>query len=122
MPDYSEVIDLQARKAKERPPGGITPATLAAHQRMQRTVAIRMEELVTADPWETYAAHLMRLIAEDQVQLATRESAISDGQMVGDELMKSLLVIQRTKGRIEARQQDLELPKSLISLAPKESA
>ena len=121
MPDYSEVIDLQERRAKEKPRGGITPEMVAAHQRMQRTVAIRMEELVTADPWETYAAHLMRLIAEDQVLLQTKESAITDGQVVGDELMKSLLVIQRIKGRIEGRQQDLELPKSLISLAPKES-
>lgn len=122
MPDYSEVIELQERRAKEKPHGGIMPEMMAAHQRMQRTVALRMEELVTVDPWETYQAHLERLLAEDRSVLQAKETTIIEGEVVGDELMKQLLVIQRIRGRIQARQEDLELPKVLISLAPKESA
>ena len=95
---------------------------IAAHQRMQRTVALRMEELVTADPWETYQSHVERLLAEDRSVLQAKEAAIVEGQMVGDELLKELLMIQCIRGRIQAREQDLELPKALILLAPKESA
>ena len=122
MPDYSEVKDLLERQAKESPRGGVTPEMIAAHQRMQRTVALRMEELVTADPWETYQSHVERLLAEDRSVLQAKEAAIVEGQMVGDELLKELLMIQCIRGRIQAREQDLELPKALILLAPKESA
>lgn len=112
MVDFSEVKAAQDVRARERGP---TPEQVALHLRAQHTVVLRLEELVTSDPWQTYSAHLKTLIEEDRSALTAHQEAILQGGLVGEALEKTVLAMQRIQGRLEARKQDLELPEFVIA-------
>lgn len=107
MPDFSEVIDMQARRMKAKGP---TPEQVAVHQRIQKTVMLHMEELVSSDPWKTYTAHLEGILAADRDELVSLQATLNSCDCVGADVEKTRLSIQRVQGRIEAREADLALP------------
>ena len=117
MPEYTDVLDLYRRQAAAHGP---SPAELEAHRRIQGMVALRMESLERGDDWEVYRAHVDVLQGQDEAAVAEIRQRVEDGLLVGDDLARTNLRLQRLLGRLEARAGALTLPKALRDQAEAE--
>ena len=118
MPDYSEVIALQQREAARRAP---SPAELALHRQRQQTIVMKMEQLLAADEWTTYTAHVAALRERDEGLAEVIRARVEAGELVGDELARASLRLQRLLGRLDAYRDALAIPGAVIKQAADEA-
>ena len=115
MPSYTEIQEMHRlqdlNKQKRNSP---TDEEWASHLRIQHTISMRLEDLVKGDDWATYLSHLKTLLDEDKEQLEIAKARLLEANCVGEEVDKVRLVIQYWRGRTLAREQDIELPNTLI--------
>ena len=114
MPDYSDVIALQRREAAAQGP---SPAELAAHRQHQQTIAMKMEQLLAADEWTTYTAHVAALRERDEGVAEGIRARVEAGELVGDELARASLRLQRLLGRLDAYRDALAIPEAVVRQA-----
>ena len=113
MPDYSEVEEQRKRQGNSKP-AGPNPQEWAAHLRGQHTISMRLEDLLKGDDWATYLAHIKVLLDDDKAQMDTLKDKLLEATLVGDEVDKVRMAIQYFRGRILAREEDINLPNLLI--------
>lgn len=112
-PDYSEVLEALNRRVKEQG-GNSTAGALAAHVRTSRMVSLKLEELLKSDEWNTFLSHAKALLEVDEAERDRVRENLERGGLPPDELFKVSNQLQRILGRIEARREDLELPRAVI--------
>ena len=118
-PDYTEVIELQRREAGRRGP---SPVELAAHRQRQQTIAMKMEQLLAADEWTTFTAHVAALRERDEGFVESLRAEVERGALVGDGLARAMLQIQYLRGRLEGYRDALAIPKAVVEQAATEPA
>lgn len=114
MVDWSELQAFRQQGEKEASARQAQNAALAAHMQAQHVVAVQMEEIIHSEPWETLSAHLQELLKMDREEKQAIVERIESGALLGVDLERANLKIQRIMGRIEARQQDLSLPHEVM--------
>lgn len=117
MPEYAEVQESHRRRAAARGP---SPVELEAHRKLQGMVAIRMEFLERGEDWELYRAHVDVMRARDEATVEEIRQRMEDGLLVGDDLARTALRLQRLLGRLDAYRDVLALPKALVDQAEAE--
>ena len=110
--DFDQWLAVEQGKASARGP---SPGWLDAQRRAMHTVTLSMEELERGDVWAVYGHHLDGLIAADEAAKTQLHAEIDTGALVGDDLARAQLRLQRLVGRIEARREDQALPRELIT-------
>ena len=113
MPDFTEVQEARKRQDRERH-AGPTDAEWASHLRIQHTISMRLEDLVKGDDWATYLSHIKALLDNDKIQIDTLKDKLLEATCVGDEVDKVRMAIQYFRGRILAREEDINLPQTII--------
>lgn len=107
MPDYEDFVAWNARQAKIRQPD-------PRHAQVAAIVGEKLERLLSGDEWEAFKVHLETLVTADDQALAVFRDQIDQGLLVGDDLARATLRIQRLLGRLEARREDLALPATVL--------
>ena len=118
MPDYSEVIALQQREAARRGP---SPAELALHRQRQQTIVMKMEQLLAADEWTTYTAHVAALRERDEAQLVALRERIEQGEFVGEALGQATLRLHGLRSRLDAYRDALAIPAAVVAQAAEDA-
>jgi len=113
MPDYSEVEAFRKHQSNEKPTGP-KPEEWAAHLRGSQMISMRLEDLLKGDDWATYLAHIQALLENDKDQINTLKDKLLEATCVGDEVDKVRMAIQYFRGRILAREEDINLPQTII--------
>ena len=110
MPDLSEWLDYAQ---KHRAPGERAWNAQVQHAKMAETVALRMEDLLQRDDWQTYALHLDGLIAMAETEVATFHVELLAPHTVGDALASLRVRVAEAKGRLDAFRLARGLPDQL---------
>lgn len=111
MPDYSEILDYQLAQAQARAPS--SHALMAMLRESQRGAAV-LEELLGDPSWDVFRSNIEGYRKADEAERATLRDAIERGTAVGDERARADFRLQYLRGRLEAFQIALDLPKALI--------
>ena len=107
MVDFEDFAAWQARQNESRVPD-------PRHAKVAAIVGERLEELLAGDEWQTFQMHLRALIDADEAALALFREQMDQGLLVGDDLARANLRIQRLLGRLAARREDLALPATIL--------
>ena len=113
MPDWEEFVEYQARQAKT------TAAPDPRHAHVAAIVGERLERLLAGDEWETFRVHLQAMIDTDEAAVAMFREQTDQGLLVGDDLARANLRMQRLLGRLDARREDLALPATILKQVDK---
>ena len=113
MPSWTEVHAELERRSKERP--SAPQALLDAHVQGSHMVALKLEELLKGDDWNTFVAHLKAFQALDEAERDTLRSQIEAGGSAPEELYRATSRLQRVLGRLERGEQALNLPKEILA-------
>lgn len=110
MPDWEDWRDYQQK---------VMPSNRVAsdprHAQVAAIVGEKLERLLTGDEWEALRVHLETLVAADDQALAFLREQMDQGLLVGDDLARANLHLQRLLGRLEARREDLVLPATILN-------
>lgn len=107
MPDFQDWREYQQRVAKENTPD-------PRHAHVAAIVGEKLERLLNGDEWDALKVHLETLVTADDQGLAMLREQMDQGLLVGDDLARANLRIQRLLGRLEARREDLALPATVL--------
>ena len=113
MPDYSEVEAFRKHQQTTNHPAP-NQEEWAAHLRGSQMISMRLEDLLKGDDWATYLAHIQSLVEDDKNQINTLKDKLLEATCVGDEVDKVRMAIQYFRGRILAREEDINLPQTII--------
>lgn len=112
MPDYSEVIE--ARAGSEQTPSGPTQQQISAFMRESGRGAVVLAELLESPAWNIFRATLSSDFLRAEAERTQLRVQLEVGALVGDERDRADLRLQYLRGRVEAFQIALDLPKALI--------
>ena len=116
MPDRSDWEALQERLKVASP---FAYEARQRHAERAQVVAERMETLEGADEWATFVLHLDALLAADEAERDTLRDSLDSADVVGAEVERLRLRLQRVEGRLDARRQARALPATLREQAEK---
>lgn len=113
MPDKVDIQPLiDARRAKAEQANA---ERMAQHKAGLQQAALKMEYVTQSAEWDAYLQHLQAMLnADERVLLATRDRLTNEESLSHEEIDALRLRIKRLVGRIEARTQDMAIPKGII--------
>ena len=115
MPSYAEIMEAREAEATTRVAPGPTPQQVAAFMRESARGAAVLTELLDSPAWDTFRSVLGADLQGCEAERAVLREQIEAGTLVGDERARADLRLQFLRGRIEALQLAMGLPKDLIA-------